>query len=172
MGGEIKKSIFTVMNYIMPEKDVMPMHCSANVGKDGDSAIFFGLSGTGKTTLSADPARLLVGDDEHGWSEDGIFNFEGGCYAKIIKLRKGSEPLIYSAIWFGSIAEDVVYNPLNLMVPEEIEVDQRVLIPEHTWQDKMAYKQKMEHLVGLFMKNFERFKAQVDSSVMEAGPNL
>ncbi len=145
-GGEIKKSVFTVLNYILPLDGIMTMHCSANVGKKGDVALFFGLSGTGKTTLSADPNRGLIGDDEHGWSDEGIFNFENGCYAKVINLSPTAEPQIYACTRrFGTILENVVFDPISRMLDlddESLTPNTRAAYPltyiENSVPEKMA----------------------------------
>lgn len=133
--GEMKKGIFSVLNYILPEeRKILSMHCSANIGEDGDTAVFFGLSGTGKTTLSADPDRKLIGDDEHGWTKDGVFNFEGGCYAKVVDLSKEKEPQIWEAIKFGAILENTRFYPDSRVVDFEdtrVTENTRVSYPIH-----------------------------------------
>ena len=147
--GEIKKTIFTIMNYLMPLRDVMSMHCSANAGKDNDVALFFGLSGTGKTTLSADPKRSLIGDDEHGWSDDAVFNYEAGCYAKAIRLNAEAEPEIHACTYkFGTILENVIFDPASRQIDlddERITENTRLSYPlefiPNAVSDKMVYGQ-------------------------------
>jgi len=159
-GGEIKKSIFTMMNYFMPKQNVFPMHCSANVGRNGHSAIFFGLSGTGKTSLSADTNRSLVGDDEHGWSDRGIFNFEGGCYAKVIRLSPKEEPQIFKCTrMFGTILENVIYDEKTRMLDLDdasITENTRAAFPIH-YIDNALEHGRADHPTDVVMLTCDAF---------------
>lgn len=159
-GGEIKKSIFTIMNYLMPQRNVFPMHCSANVGRNGRTAIFFGLSGTGKTSLSADPNRSLVGDDEHGWTDHGIFNFEGGCYAKVIRLSPTAEPQIYKCTrMFGTILENVIYDDETRMLDLDdasITENTRAAFPIH-YIDNALEDGRADHPTDVVMLTCDAF---------------
>jgi phosphoenolpyruvate carboxykinase (ATP) len=157
--GEIKKTAFTVMNYLLPLKNVFPMHCSANISKEGKTAIFFGLSGTGKTTLSSDPDRNLIGDDEHGWGEDGIFNFEAGCYAKVINLSKENEPQIYSAVnRFGTVLENVVSDKNRMPVFEDSSITEntRAGYPLH-FINNSIYGDVFPHPDNIIMLTYDAF---------------
>lgn len=157
--GEIKKTAFTVMNYLLPLKGVFPMHCSANISKEGKTAIFFGLSGTGKTTLSSDPNRNLIGDDEHGWGEDGIFNFEAGCYAKVIRLSKENEPQIYSAVnRFGAVLENVVFNDKRIpdFDDDSVTENTRCGYPLH-FIDNAIYGDKFPHPSSIIFLTYDAF---------------
>ena len=157
--GEIKKTAFTVMNYLLPLRGVFPMHCSANRSKEGKTAIFFGLSGTGKTTLSSDPERSLIGDDEHGWGDDGIFNFEAGCYAKVIRLSKDNEPQIYSAVnRFGAVLENVIFNDKRepLFDDDSITENTRAGYPLH-FIDNAVYGEVFNHPSSVIFLTYDAF---------------
>src|SRR5204863_532130 len=190
-GSEIKKSAFTVMNYLMPDEGVLPMHSAANVGRDGDTVVFFGLSGTGKTTLSADPLRSLIGDDEHGWGADGVFNFEGGCYAKTIRLSPMYEPDIFQTTRrFGTILENVDLDPRTRQLDldsDRITENTRGayplefignasptgLAPEPSNVVLLtADARQARALAEMFAENFEAYASGVPERVRKAGPHI